>query len=385
MNKQIAFLSEWGNEGLDFSQKTGDGKAVSTHFVIAGLVINREDIAVVEKKLTTIAKKHWNDNTATYFQENLGSDHHKTILKAIVSLPIRIFALIVDKKQLAGEGIRFKGSVHKFLFGLTDRTLFEVLNNLDMVANPTEPDSFLNGFRKYVAQHHIPDLFNQSEFGFVNMSSELISKASDFMADALARCYDATAPTEMRKDLVGLIQPSLLTIRFWPDVFAPYLVKANAKELSYNEELANVSVKYANDFIRKKGSNPNPQIVDQLTCLNYLIFHFRHISLARYISSFELMEHIKARRGKPITLHYFQTKVIAPLRDAGVLIASSSRGYKLPASESDLYDFINHSNTIVEPMLGRIKKFRNQVSLATNGRLDILNREEYTLIRKVLD
>jgi len=97
------------------------------------------------------------------------------------------------------------------------------------------------------------------------------------------------------------------------------------------------------------------------------------------------MEHIKVRRGKAVSLHYFQTKVIAPLRDAGVLIASSSKGYKLPANESDLYDFINHSNAIIEPMLSRVKKFRDQIRLATNGKLDVLNKDEYSLIRKVVE
>ena len=68
-------------------------------------------------------------------------------------------------------------------------------------------------------------------------------------------------------------------------------------------------------------------------------------------------------------MHYFQTKVIAQLRDAGVLIASSSRGYKLPASESDLYDFVTHSNAIIEPMLSRVKRFRDQINTATTGEI----------------
>jgi hypothetical protein len=86
--------------------------------------------------------------------------------------------------------------------------------------------------------------------------------------------------------------------------------------------------------------------------------------------------------GRKASLHYFQTKVIAQLRDAGVLIASSSRGYKLPASYSDLHDFVNHSNTIIEPMLSRAKRFRDQIYTSTDGQVDILAHEEYALIRK---
>jgi hypothetical protein len=104
----------------------------------------------------------------------------------------------------------------------------------------------------------------------------------------------------------------------------------------------------------------------------------------RYISSFELIEHIKARRGKSVKLHYFQTKLIAPLRDEGVLIASSYRFYKLPSFEADLFAFINHSNTIIQPMLMRVKKFRDQIRLATDVELDILDKEEYDIICKLM-
>ena len=76
--------------------------------------------------------------------------------------------------------------------------------------------------------------------------------------------------------------------------------------------------------------------------------------------------------------------MIVQLRDAGVLIASSSRGYKLPASLGDLYDFVSHSNTIIAPMLSRLKRFRDQVHVDTSGKIDILEHEEFALIRKVV-
>jgi hypothetical protein len=51
--------------------------------------------------------------------------------------------------------------------------------------------------------------------------------------------------------------------------------------------------------------------MDHHTALSYLVFHFRHITPTRYISGFEIIEHIKVRGGKQVSLHYFQTKVIA--------------------------------------------------------------------------
>lgn len=121
-----------------------------------------------------------------------------------------------------------------------------------------------------------------------------------------------------------------------------------------------------------------------MTCIQYLLFHFRHVDPTRYISSRELIAHIEGRRGSIPSLHYFQTRVIAPLRDAGVIIASSTKGYKIPSCEQDLYDFVNHSNTIIQPLLSRIGKCRDRIRLATDGSIDILDREEYANLKQLL-
>ena len=385
MHNHIAFLNEWGDNGLDFTKKGRTGEPVSTHFIVVALTMPKENIPEAVQILEAVQKKYF--KKAAIKSATVGSDHkrRKQILEELLKAPFQIFALVVDKRQLIGEGLRYKGSFHKFMHGLADRELFRIFPNLEMVAGKTGTDSFMTGFIKYVHQNHITNLFNESTFGFVNDQDNVLIQTAGFIAGTLARCYDETVITDQRQSFVDLMHPKLLTIKFWPDVFEPYLVKTNSDQEPYNKTLAELSVNLANDFLHRKSPSQTPHIIDQFTCLSYLVFHFRHINPNRYISSFEIMEHIKVRSDKTISLHYFQTKVIAPLRDAGVLIASSSRGYKLPASEADLYDFVNHSNAIIEPMLSRIKKFRDQIRLATDGELDVLDRDEYSLIRKVVE
>lgn len=376
----IAFLSEWGNNGLDFTKK-----GVSTHFIVTAIILDKENLPEVKRVLSAVVQRYF--TTGTIKPKVVGTNHklRKLILEDMLEAPFQIFALVVDKRQLISEGLRYKGSFYKFLHGLADRELFKIFPNLEMSVSQIGKESFMEGFVKYVHQNHITNLFNESAFGFVNSQEEVVAQAAGFIADTLARCYDETIITDQRQDFVDILQNKLLTIKFWPDVFEPYLVKQDLAVQQYDRALAELSINLANDFLHRKAPSQAPHVIDQFTTLSYLVFHFRHINPTRYISSFEIMEHIKARRGKTVSLHYFQTKVIAPLRDAGVLIASSSKGYKLPASEPDLYDFINHSNAIIEPMLSRVKKFRDQVRLATQGKLDILNKTEYQLIRKVID
>ena len=187
-----------------------------------------------------------------------------------------------------------------------------------------------------------------------------------------------------RTSLVQLLSPKLLTLKYWPDVFSPVVAQSLPDQAHYNAGLTELCVGLGQDFLHRKLASRSPQEIDQVTCLQYLLFHFRHVDPSRYISSRELIAHMEERRGSIPNLHYFQTRVIAPLRDAGVIIASSTKGYKVPSCEQDLYDFINHSNTIIQPLLSRISKCRDRIKLATGGAIDLLDREEYANLKQLL-
>jgi hypothetical protein len=384
MQHRIAYLSEWGNNVLDFSKKSSSGMLASTHFIVSAVITGNETRSQMPI-LEAVKQRHFNGGNID--SELIGNDHikRKEILEDLDELDFKIFALIVDKRQLSGHGLRFKGSLFKFMHGMADRELYNLYPDLEMVTSPPGNESFMKGFIGYVEQNHIANLFNESAFGFTALHDNLLVQTAGFIAGSLARCYDETVITDQRAEFIDVLKRKLLTIKFWPDAFEHNLANPPESGPTYDPLLAELSTKLTNNFLQRKSSDRALQSVDQVSCLGYLLFHFRHINPTRYITSFELMEHVGARGGKNVSLHYFQTKVIAPLRDAGVLVASSSRGYKLPASQQDLYDFVSHSNTIIEPMLSRVKKFRDQIVMATDGKLDILAADEYKLIRKVVD
>ena len=81
----------------------------------------------------------------------------------------------------------------------------------------------------------------------------------------------------------------------------------------------------------------------------------------------------------------FRMRIIGKLRDKGVIIASSQKGYKIPSKQSELYDYINHDAKIVIPMLSRLKKCRDIVRLATANGLDVLDHTEYKDLKRFFD
>jgi hypothetical protein len=379
MDEYVAFLDEWGNNGLDFTKQ-----GVSTHFIVVAITLRKEQLAEAELQLEAIRNSFF--QTGPIKSAKVGSDDKRRllILKQLVQVPFQVFALVVDKRELRGQGFYYKGSFYKFLHGLADRELYRSFPNLELVADRHGDESFMDGFVHYVHNRHVPTLFNQASFRFINSQASLLVQAADFVAGSLARCYDETVLSAERASIGQLLQPKLLTLKYWPDVFAPLVAASIPDQTTYNASLAELCVGLGQDFLHRKLTSRSPQEIDQVTCLQYLLFHFRHVDASRYISSRELLAHIEERRGNLPSLHYFQTRIIAPLRDAGVLIASSSKGYKIPACEGDLYDFVNHSNTIIQPLLSRIGKCRDRIRLATGGGIDLLEREEYATLKRLL-
>lgn len=119
------------------------------------------------------------------------------------------------------------------------------------------------------------------------------------------------------------------------------------------------------------------------------MLYFKAYDHRKYVPTQEIIKHLSVDRREPIKEHYFRTKIIAELRDKGVIIASSSKGdkkgYKLSTSPEDLYNFVNHGNNIILAMLARIKRCRDQIKTATRGQLDILDKPEYQEIKGILD
>ena len=78
-------------------------------------------------------------------------------------------------------------------------------------------------------------------------------------------------------------------------------------------------------------------------------------------------------------------RVIAPLRDEGVILASCNKGYKIPVSVEDLMMYLNQSLTIVGPMIHRMGICRNLVKQATDGNLDLFDEAAFVKIKRYFD
>lgn len=376
MINQIAFIDEFGNNGLDF-----DNEGVSTHFIVTAILIGRDKLNETEEKVEKIRKSNF--QTGEIKSSNIkGNDNRRLkIINELNSIDYHIFSVVIDKRELKGEGFHYKGSFYKFLHSLVDRELFKTFPDLLIVADEHGGKEFKEGFVGYMKNRHIPDLFQQSEFKLSNSKSELLVQLADFITGTIARCYDEKKLSENRLEFLKALKDKIIEIRHWPPDYKPFAYDPGKDFDNFDPTISNLGLNLAGQFLKHFDNTSIPFEIDQCSCLRYLIFHFKNVNPETYVPTFELINQIENLRNSKISMHYFRSKIIARLRDSGVLITSSNKGYKLPSSSKDLYEFVNHSNSYIQPMIDRLLNCRNQILLATKKDLDIFEKEEFKYLR----
>ena len=92
--------------------------------------------------------------------------------------------------------------------------------------------------------------------------------------------------------------------------------------------------------------------------MRYLLFQVKNVDPTHYISSNQLIAAIREYTDHRITKNYLCRRIIAPLRDERVIIASCAHGYKIPISVDDITTYLNQTHTI---MLHRVEVRRKLV------------------------
>lgn len=380
MENQQAFIDEFGNSDLNISQ-TG----ATSHFIVSAVIVNRIRVAEVEAQVEPIRKKYF--QTGPIKSSNVAGNirRRKRILKDLAATDIHVYALVVDKSRLYSNGFTYKPSFYKYLHRIVDRELSIAFPRLAISTDEYGSKEFMSGFVEYLRRTHPPDLFNQYEFGFVKSRSILMIQVADFICGSIARYYEKSMKSSASQEIMELLKPIMLSIREWPLPTRPRNIDSLTDITSEQDRIiANQGFGLAYDFIENHKPDNGP-IRDQLNCLKYLLFHYFYIDARSYVPTFDIIRNIQHFTNQSISRYYFRSQVIAKLRDAGVLISSSPKGYKIPCRLIDIYDFVDHSATIITPMIERVRLCREKIILSTKGIIDVLDKPEYVVLKQYLN
>ena len=77
--------------------------------------------------------------------------------------------------------------------------------------------------------------------------------------------------------------------------------------------------------------------------------------------------------------------VIGPLRDDGVVISGSSKGYAIPYSADDLDAHAQDVRSKAIPMLRRLGRYQSDLHMRTGGEVDLLGSPDLADIRQLVE
>ncbi|WP_160724793.1 DUF3800 domain-containing protein [Bacillus sp. USDA818B3_A] len=379
---QYAFIDEYGDDRFDFEKGNG-----SANFIIVSILLKESNKEWLEKELVQLCHKYFKtgsiDAGIIYHDPNLTLQ----LINDLKDLPFSVYAYVIDKRKIREDhGILYKTPFLKYL----NRKIYEDLNRtfeqLDLAANVEESKLFIREFKTYIKTRSIPDLFNYSTFGFNNTQSDILLQLTKFITRILATGYERTIYTEQYRSFSKIFKSKIAAINLLPLDYKHFLFDYPSEhhQSRYDEIIIKQAVNLTYKYIEKHRNSEEEDEKLRLDFLKFLLFNLKE-NPDEYVYTEEILDNLNAIRDVKLNPHNFRSNIVSKLRDSGLLIASSNKGYKLPVCLNDLYDFVNLSSLTIHPMIQRIAKCRDQILLATNHEIDILEQKEYDYLKRIID
>lgn len=382
MEKVYAFTDESGSFGWQL-----DNETVSSHFIITAIIVRESQLDTLRTQLEPIRKFHFQSGEMK--SSKIGANHNRRlrILNELLPLEFSIFPVIVDKAACAKmKGLRYKPSFYKFMNNIVHKELRRSFQNLVVVADEIGSNEYMKSFISYVKDREdVPDFFNNTSFYFENSTHDVIIQLADFISGTLSFCFDKHKISAECPDYKKYLDKKIIRLMLYPKTYETYILDTSTLAKEYDHEIASICFRQAAIFLEKNRDSDDPEIQAQSIVLEYLLFRFMNNDKRGYIPTKELINQLLYTQHEKISVSTFRLKIICKLRDAGVIIASSSKGYKIPAQKTELYDFINHGVSVAIPVLDRMKKCRDIIKMGTTNQVDLFDHTEYNNLKRYFD
>ncbi len=388
MNREriYAYIDEFGAYGFDFEKDN-----VSTHFIVAATIVNETDKENVITSVEQIRKHFFQKGEIK--SRNVGANHkrRKAILSQLLLLPIRYIVLVVDKEKIfENGGLRKSKTVfYKFLNEHLFHTLRNSYSHIEICADEAGDNEYQKSFISYVKKKTGAtqlSLIDESTFGFDNSRQNVLIQVSDFIAGSLAYNYDRKKLILADgNDYVEYIANKTNMIKHFPRKFEEMLEDTKSFRAGEDEpQIMSICYRKALSVLQELENKDDDNDKIQFLVLNYLLFRFTSNSTRTYISTQELKQFLSDNGFDMKSDQTFRNKVIGKLRDKGVILASSPKGYRIPKSRKDIENYINHDKNVILPMISRLKKCYEGITTGSNGEIDLLQEEKNNHFRNIL-
>ncbi|MBN2081083.1 DUF3800 domain-containing protein [bacterium] len=379
----LVFIDESGQHDLDISKE-----GASNLFVCTAIIINEQNILSVTNKMRDIRNVHFNGNEIK--SKNIGSKHKRRIkiLNELTPLDFSYIALVVDKSRIiADSGLANKQSFYKYFNRMLYNRFSNVGCDISIIADEIGGVDFMNSFTEYMKSNLIPNLFTEFNHSFYNSSDQLLIQLADLVAGTLTYCFDRDKTSEFTNDFRKLLNPKEIAITGWPPKreFTKDLNESSQSEVDW--AIYDTSITRALTFIEQHINNESSSdSAMQAATLSHLLYlkEYERTASDQSAQSTTLIELLHNLGYESLSKEQFRANIIAPLRDANILIAGTAAGYRLATCTTDIQDYVTHTSSIVGPMISRLSKAQELIKVVTAGQYDILGTGGFHALRAMV-
>jgi len=382
MERVYAFTDESGNFGWDLSKN-----GVSVKFIVSSIIVKEGDLDNLRNQVEGIRRTYF--QTGEMKSSGIGKNHErrKGILADLLHLPFNIFAVVISKEDITQyPGLHYKKSFYKFMNNIVHKELRKAFKVLTIVADEIGGTDYMRSFSKYVAEREdIPNLLSEADFFFEKSHNDVLIQLADLISGTLSHQFDKSLHDDGSPDYYRMLRRKIIRIEYYPKKIDSYILENNALIGEFDKDIAELCFRQAKIYIDKNENKGEPDEEARVATVKYLLFKFMNENLNKYTPTSELRNQLEFMEIGKVSTRFFRAKIIAKLRDSGVIIGSSSAGYKIPTKERELYEFININNNIIMPILHRLKICRDLVKLGTSNELDLFDNTEYRSLQRFFD
>lgn len=363
---RTAFIDECGNFGFDFEKE-----GTSLYYVVCAVIVKNDQIGQLETAVNELCRKYFGNGEMK--SSSIGKDHNRRakICTELLKLDFSLIILIADKQAFFRDSplTNYKDSFIKFLHQKLYDEMYAVYPKLKIVEDEYGSSEFQSGYRDYVCAHRPQlNLLNEYDFDYINSKHSPIVQIADVVAGSVMQhLLDNNA-----LDVLRIFQSRIRGVVNFPSTYPPCFA-GTGTDNSFDENIYALADHCAMHYIDSHKGTDDEDTRMRVLFLRHLLFVVRNINSNKYVSSGEIIKVLSDLSDRKVRRDYLYRKIIAPLRDAGVIIASCSHGYKIPTCINDIYSYINQTNGIVAPMLNRVEKCRELILKQTDGALDIFD------------
>ena len=367
---QFAYVDEAGDPEMD-TAKPG----VSLFYVVCAVLVDDNDNQCLSDEADHI-RQHYFGPRGEMKSATVGNKRKRRakILEDIANTGLQFCAFVADKQEIRRDtGFRFRRSFVKYFHGRLYRRLYRAFASLHVLADQHGHSDFMRSFSRYLADRYQQRLFDHADFIFAPSAQVPLIQVADMIAGSLLRVYSGKDGDEP----LQLLSPRAIIIERWPpSSMHPDVLGHMAEAEKHDHLVAEQGVMQAQAFLRENATSEEPEIQTQMDAIRYLLWQYE-LDSSRYVWTGELLPHLNEGCEEQLSEHTFRLRVIGKLRSAGVIIASSSKGYKIPNTAADIDSFVSLVNSQTVPYLRRLEVAREQLLLASKGAYEIVAAERY--------